>query len=69
MNAMQFQTALLEAQQRARIALEAHMQAMTPPQAPQQQGVQNAPNIPTQLPSEEIGQRPDIAGAGNVPAG
>jgi hypothetical protein len=63
MNAMQFEVAKLEAEQRARLAIGAFMESMTPPQM----GVPNAANTQTQNPLDR--QRPDSAGPGNVPAG
>jgi hypothetical protein len=63
MNALQFQVAILEAQQRARLAVGSFMEDM--------QGVQNAAT-PTQtqpVPNTGNGQRPDSSGTNNLPQG
>jgi hypothetical protein len=64
MNAMQFEVAKLEAEQRARLAIGAFMESMTPPQ-----GVPNASNTQTQLPDQVNGQQPVSPGPGDVPQG
>ena len=72
MNALQFQVALLEAQQRARLAIGSFMEAMTPPQLPQMgQGVQDASNtnIDQGLQDQENGLGGNGAEPGNVPPG
>jgi hypothetical protein len=69
MNAMQFEVAKLEAEQRARLAIGAFMESMTPPQAAPSsgQGVPNASNTQTQNPLD--GQQPVSPGPGDVPQG
>jgi len=58
MNAMQFLTALLEAQQRARTAIGAHMQAMTPPQP--QQPTQGSDPATLANPQEQTSEVPQM---------
>jgi hypothetical protein len=63
MNALQFQTARLEAMQRARLAIGTHKEAMMP------QGAQNGPNNEQIIPDQAGGLGANPAGSGDVPPG